>query len=150
MPSSPGSHASALPQNQAQQGCAAGQPGHSLDTEKVPMEKDGPVHAEGSGGPVQGQAADRTDAQSNPASTDHTEGKDLNTSKPSADKGLPLEGDPVLVAVEDHPKMTASQKAPLPESKGETSGQADKVLVSVKQAGGVQQGRGCGWACLWR
>ncbi|XP_052050777.1 E3 ubiquitin-protein ligase RNF213 isoform X2 [Apodemus sylvaticus] len=128
MPSSPGSHASALPQNQAQQGCAAGQPGHSLDTEKVPMEKDGPVHAEGSGGPVQGQAADLTDAQSNPAPTDHTEVKDLNTSKPSADKGLPLEGDPALAAVEDHPKMTASQKAPLPESKGETSGQADKVL----------------------
>ena len=127
MPPSPGSHNSALPQNQAQQGGAASQPGHPLDTENMPME-DGFVHTEGSGSPLQGQAAERTDAQSNLAPSDLAEVKDLNTSKPSVDKGLPLDGGPALSAFKGHPKMTdASQKAPLPESKGETSGQEKKV-----------------------
>lgn len=97
MPPSPGSHNSALPQNQAQQGGAASQPGHPLDTENMPME-DGFVHTEGSGSPLQGQAAERTDAQSNLAPSDLAEVKDLNTSKPSVDKGLPLDGGPALSA----------------------------------------------------
>lgn len=144
MPPSPGSHNSALPQNQAQQGGAASQPGHPLDTEIMPME-DGFVHTEGSGSPLRGQAAERTDAQSNLAPSDLAEVKDLNTSKPSVDKGLPLDGGPALSAFKGHPKMTdASQKAPLPESKGETSGQEKKVPVSVKQTGTWQQGMGYG------
>lgn len=164
MPSSPGSHDSALPQNQAQQGGAASQPGPSLDTENMPVEKDGSVHTKGSGSPLQGQTAERTsvhtkgsgsplqgqtaertDAQSYLVPSDHAEVKDINTSKPSVDKGLPLEGGPALSALESHPKMAdASQKAPLPESKGETPGQEEKVPVSVKQAGGEQQGIGNG------
>lgn len=150
MPSSPGSHDSALPQNQAQQDGAASQPGDSLDPENMPMEKDGSVHTEASSSPQQGQAAEGTDAQSNLAPSDHAEVKDLNTSKPLVDKGLALEGGPALSAFKGHPKMTdASQKAPLPESKGETSGQEEKVLVSVKQAGGEPQGVGlCCGACF--
>ncbi|XP_028640286.1 E3 ubiquitin-protein ligase RNF213, partial [Grammomys surdaster] len=142
MPSSPGSHDSALPQNQAQQDGAASQPGHSLDPENVPMEKDGSVHAEGSDSPQQGQVAEGTDAQSNLVPSNHTEVKDLNISKPSVDKGLGLEGGPALSAFGGLPKMTdASQKAPLPESKGETCGQEEKVLPidaagnPVKKAG---------------
>ncbi|XP_029401804.1 E3 ubiquitin-protein ligase RNF213 isoform X4 [Mus pahari] len=127
MPPSPGSHDSTLPQNPAQQGGAASQPGHSLDTENMPME-DGSVHTEGSSSPLLGQAAECKDAQSNLAPSDHAAVKDLNTSKPSVDKGLPLEGGPALSAFKGHPKMSdASQKAPLTESKGETSGQEEKV-----------------------
>lgn len=150
MPSSPGSHDSALPQSQAQQGGAASQPGHSLDPENMPVEKDGSVHTEGNGSPQQGRAAEGTDAQSNLAPSDHAEVKDLSTSTPSVDKGLALGGGPALSAFEGHPKVTeASQKAPLPESKEETSGQEEKVLVSVKQVGGEQQGTGLwGGACF--
>lgn len=135
MPSSPRSHDSALPQSQDQQGGAASQPGHSLDPENMSVEKDGSVHAEGSGSPQQGRAAEGTDAQSNLAPGDHAEVKDLSTSTPSMDKGLALGGGPALSAFEGHPKVTdASQKTPLP--KKETSGQEERVLVSVKQVGG--------------
>lgn len=127
----------------------ASQPGHSLDTENMSME-DGSVHTDGSGSPLRGQAAGCTDAQSNLAPSDHAEVKDLNTSKPLVDKGLPLEGAPALSAFKGHPQMTdASQKAPLPESKGETSGQEEKVPVSVKQPGTWPQGMGYqGGLCL--
>lgn len=129
LPSGPGSHNSALPQNQAQQGGTANQPGHSLDTVKMPVEKDGSACVEGSGSSLRGPVAEGPeDAQRNPAASDYVEVKDLKTSNPSVDKG---------------PKMTdASQKASLPESKGEQPGHGEKVPVSGKQAGGEQQGGG--------
>nr|XP_034361931.1 E3 ubiquitin-protein ligase RNF213 [Arvicanthis niloticus] len=140
MPSSPGPHDSALPQSQAQQGGAASQPGHSLDPENMPVEKDGSVHAEGNGSPQQGRAAEGTDAQSNLAPSDHAEVKDLSTSTPSVDKGLALGVGPALSAFEGHPKVTeASQKAPLPESKEETSGQEEKVLPTDAAANRVKK-----------
>lgn len=107
MPSSPGSQDSALPQNQVQPGVAAGQPGWSLDTAKMPVEEDCSVPAEGSDST--GSGIDSR-AQRNPVPCDP------NTTKPPVDKGLP-EGEgssPALSASEGHPD--AFQKAPLPVS----------------------------------
>lgn len=128
LPSGPESHNSALPQNQAQQGGTADQPGHSLDTVKMPVEKDGSVCVEGSGSSLQGPVAEGPEeAQRNPAPSDYVEVKDLNTSNPSVDKG---------------PKMTdASQKASLPESRGEQSGHGEKVPPIDTAANPVKRAR---------
>ncbi|XP_035293735.1 E3 ubiquitin-protein ligase RNF213 isoform X3 [Cricetulus griseus] len=143
-PSSLGSQDSALPQNQAQQqGGVGSQPGQSLATLHMPMEEGGSVLAEGNSSPLQGHTVKGTDsgpqggAQRDPVPSNHTGVKDLNTSKPSVDKGLPPEGDcgPALSASKGPCKDTdASQRAPLPESKGEKSEHKEEVSLTAELA----------------
>lgn len=138
IPSSPGSQDSALPRNQARQGGVGSQPGQALDTEE-----DGSVRAEGNSTHRRGHAVRGTDrgtgggAQGDPVPSNPTEVKGLSTSKPSVDEGLPQKGDrgPALSASEGPCKDTgASQRAPLPESKGETSGHKKEVPLIAEPA----------------
>lgn len=133
-----------MPQNQAQQqGGVGSQPGQSLATLHMPMEEGGSVLAEGNSSPLQGHTVKGTDsgpqggAQRDPVPSNHTGVKDLNTSKPSVDKGLPPEGDcgPALSASKGPCKDTdASQRAPLPESKGEKSEHKEEVSLTAELA----------------
>ncbi|KAL6038048.1 hypothetical protein STEG23_019389 [Scotinomys teguina] len=143
VPSNPGSPDSALPQKQAHQGSVGNRPDQSLDTVTMSVEEDGSVHAEGSSFPPQGHTVIGVDsdigdgAQRDPVPSNHTEVKDLSTSKPSVDKGLPPEGDcgPALSAHKDLPQVTdASQRAPLPESKGVKSEHKEEVPVTAELA----------------